>query len=196
AGARPQQHDPAAGAAGLLALLGRAPVGVDLVAMIMRKTEVVALHLVHGQRPVRRVLRQRRRCDGHAQHERAQNDREFPHANVPWLVAGPAMDPSRLYIRIPARRGSCIARPAALPSSATRRLHMTSANTIVKQVVLKAPLERVWQAIADSERFGHWFGAEVDGAFAPGARLQARIRPTRVDPEIAKFQEPYDGVAF
>lgn len=73
---------------------------------------------------------------------------------------------------------------------------MTSANTIVKQVVLKAPLERVWQAIADSERFGHWFGAEVDGAFAPGARLQARIRPTRVDPEIAKFQEPYDGVAF
>src|SRR5690606_32925732 len=78
-----------------------APVGVDLVAMIMRKTEVVALHLVHGQRPVRRVLRQRRRCDRHAQHERAQNDREFPHANVPWLVAGPAMDPSRLYIRIP-----------------------------------------------------------------------------------------------
>lgn len=73
---------------------------------------------------------------------------------------------------------------------------MTGANTIVKQVVLKAPLVRVWQAIADSERFGHWFGAEVDGAFAPGARLQARIRPTRVDPGIAKFQAPYDGVAF
>lgn len=73
---------------------------------------------------------------------------------------------------------------------------MAGANTIVKQVVLKAPLERVWQAIADPERFGHWFGAEVDGAFAPGARLQAKIRPTRVDPEIAKSQEPYDGVAF
>src|SRR5690606_7313826 len=96
----------------------------------------------------------------------------------------------------PPRRGACIARSAVLSSSATGRLHMTSANTIVKQVVLKAPLEWVWQAIADSERFGHWFGAEVDGAFAPGARLQAKIRPTRVDPEIAKFQEPYDGVAF
>src|SRR5690606_7300991 len=143
-----------------------------------------------------RVLRQRRRCDGHAQHERAQNDREFPHAMSPGWLPGPSWSRSRFYIRIPARRGACIARPAALPSSATGRLHMASANTIVKQVVLKAPLERVWQAIADSERFGHWFGAEVDGAFTPGARLQAKIRPTRVDPEIAKFQEPYDGVAF
>src|SRR5690606_13495590 len=116
--------------------------------------------------------------------------------NLPWLVAVPAMGPSRIYIRVPARRGACIAGATALPSNATGRLHMTGANTIVKQVVLKAPLERVWQAIADSERFGHWFGAEVDGAFAPGARLQAKIRPTRVNPEIAKFQAPYEGVAF
>lgn len=73
---------------------------------------------------------------------------------------------------------------------------MSKQNEIVKQVVLKAPLQRVWQALADSAAFGHWFGAEVDGAFEPGARLQARIRPTRVDADIARHQQPYDGMAF
>lgn len=73
---------------------------------------------------------------------------------------------------------------------------MNSTNQIVKQVVLDAPLERVWRAITDSAAFGTWFGAEVDGGFEAGARLRARIRPTRVDPEIARHQQPYDGVEF
>lgn len=73
---------------------------------------------------------------------------------------------------------------------------MDNDNTIRKEVVLKAPLQRVWSAIADSRAFGQWFGAEVDGAFEPGARLQTRIRPTTVDPEIARHQQPYDGMAF
>jgi uncharacterized protein YndB with AHSA1/START domain len=73
---------------------------------------------------------------------------------------------------------------------------MNHDNEIVRQVVLDAPLERVWRAIADSRAFGQWFGAEVDGPFGPGARLQARIRPTTVDPEIARHQQPYDGTPF
>lgn len=73
---------------------------------------------------------------------------------------------------------------------------MNSANEIVKQVVLQAPLERVWRAITDSTAFGTWFGAEVDGPFEAGARLRARVRPTRVDREIARHQQPYDGVEF
>lgn len=73
---------------------------------------------------------------------------------------------------------------------------MNRDNEIVKQVVLDAPLERVWRAISDSGAFGQWFGAEVEGAFEAGARLQARIRPTTVDPEIARHQQPYDGTPF
>lgn len=73
---------------------------------------------------------------------------------------------------------------------------MNSTNQIVKQVVLNAPLDRVWNAITDSNAFGTWFGAEVEGDFEAGARLRAKIRPTRVDPEIARHQQPYDGMEF
>lgn len=73
---------------------------------------------------------------------------------------------------------------------------MNRTNQIVKQVVLNAPLERVWHAITDSDAFGTWFGAEVEGDFEAGTRLRAKIRPTRVDPEIARHQAPYDGMEF
>lgn len=69
-------------------------------------------------------------------------------------------------------------------------------DRIVKQVLLKAPLERVWRAISDPKQFGTWFGAEFDGPFAAGARLTGRIVPTQVDPVIAKMQEPHAGLAF
>ncbi len=69
-------------------------------------------------------------------------------------------------------------------------------DRIVKQAVLNAPLERVWRAISDPKQFGTWFGAEFDGAFAPGARLTGRIVPTRMDAEIAKMQAPYAGTPF
>ena len=64
---------------------------------------------------------------------------------------------------------------------------------IEKHVVLKAPIERVWRAISDSAHFGAWFGCELDGPFVAGQRITGRIRPTQVDPAIAKLQQPYDG---
>lgn len=69
-------------------------------------------------------------------------------------------------------------------------------HQIVKQVVLDAPLDRVWHAITDCSAFGTWFGAEIEGDFKTGAQLQATVRPTRVDPEIARQQQPYDGMEF
>lgn len=50
-----------------------------------------------------------------------------------------------------------------------------STDKIEKQVVLRAPRERVWKALADAESFGQWFGVKLNGAFAPGARLQGKI---------------------
>lgn len=70
------------------------------------------------------------------------------------------------------------------------------ADRIEKKILLAAARERVWRAVAQAERFGHWFGVEFDGPFSAGARLQARITPTRVDPQVALMQAPYAGVGF
>lgn len=69
-------------------------------------------------------------------------------------------------------------------------------DRITKQAVLPAPRERVWHAIADAENFGTWFGAEFDGPFEAGRQLNGRIKPTRMDPEIAKVQAPHTGTPF
>ncbi len=68
-------------------------------------------------------------------------------------------------------------------------------DRIEKRILLKAPLDRVWRAVTDAKEFGSWFGIEFDGAFAPGARLTGRIKPTTVDPDVAKLQEPHTGKA-
>jgi len=72
----------------------------------------------------------------------------------------------------------------------------TSPDRIVKTVLLRAPLERVWRAVSDAQQFGAWFGVAFDGPFVAGAKLTGRIVPTQVDPEVAKTQEPYRGAAF
>jgi len=71
-----------------------------------------------------------------------------------------------------------------------------STDRIEKTVQLRAPLARVWRAISDAKEFGTWFGVELDGPFVAGARLAGRIVPTKVDPEVAKAQQPYAGRAF
>lgn len=69
-------------------------------------------------------------------------------------------------------------------------------DRIEKKVLLRAPVERVWGAIADAGNFGTWFGVQFDSPFAPGARLKGRITPTQVDPDVAKMQEPFAGHEF
>lgn len=69
-------------------------------------------------------------------------------------------------------------------------------DRIVKTAVLAAPLTRVWAAVSDARQCGAWFGAEFDGAFVAGGSLTGRIRPTTVDSEVAKLQEPHAGTPF
>ncbi len=47
-----------------------------------------------------------------------------------------------------------------------------TAEKIVKQVTLKAPIDKVWKAIADAGEFGKWFGVTLKGEFKPGAHIQ------------------------
>jgi uncharacterized protein YndB with AHSA1/START domain len=52
---------------------------------------------------------------------------------------------------------------------------MSVQDSIQKHILLCAPRARVWQALADAEQFGKWFGVKLAGSFAPGARLQGKI---------------------
>jgi uncharacterized protein YndB with AHSA1/START domain len=70
-----------------------------------------------------------------------------------------------------------------------------SSDRIEKEVLLRAPLERVWRAISDADEFGRWFGVRFDGPFVAGAPVAGVITPTAVDDEVAQAQEPYAGKA-
>ena len=44
-----------------------------------------------------------------------------------------------------------------------------SADRIERSILIQAPRAKVWQLLADAERFGRWFGADLQGQrFAPG----------------------------
>jgi uncharacterized protein YndB with AHSA1/START domain len=73
---------------------------------------------------------------------------------------------------------------------------MTVSDRITKQVTLRSPVSRLWQAVSDPREFGAWFGVEFDGPFQAGARVTGKIRPTTVDPEVAKLQAPHEGKLF
>jgi uncharacterized protein YndB with AHSA1/START domain len=70
-----------------------------------------------------------------------------------------------------------------------------STDRIEKEVLLRAPLDRVWRAISDAEEFGKWFGVRFDGPFVPGTSVTGVITPTTVDDDVAKAQEPHAGKA-
>ena len=73
---------------------------------------------------------------------------------------------------------------------------MSTTDRIEKKVVLRAPRERVWNAISDAKQFGAWFGVEFDGPFVAGAPMKGRMTPTQADREVARRQEAYAGMSF
>jgi len=66
-------------------------------------------------------------------------------------------------------------------------------DCIEKQILLQAPMSRVWDAIADARHFGAWFGMAFDGPFVVGQALTGHIVPTTVDAEVAALQAPHRG---
>jgi uncharacterized protein YndB with AHSA1/START domain len=72
----------------------------------------------------------------------------------------------------------------------------SSTDRIEKKILLRAPRKRVWNAIADSSKFGSWFGVRFDAPFVAGTTLTGRIVPTTVDADVAAAQAPYEGKAF
>jgi uncharacterized protein YndB with AHSA1/START domain len=66
-------------------------------------------------------------------------------------------------------------------------------DRIEKQILLRASRERVWRAIVDSQHFGRWFGIAFDGPFVEGRSISGTIKPTTVDPEVARMQKSFEG---
>jgi len=61
-------------------------------------------------------------------------------------------------------------------SQSTTDTETASTDRIERHVVISAPRERVWNALANAESFGTWFGADLKGKrFEPGQRTQGRI---------------------
>lgn len=48
-------------------------------------------------------------------------------------------------------------------------------DQIEKTIELKAPIERVWQALTDHREFGEWFRVSLDQPFQPGREASGRI---------------------
>jgi hypothetical protein len=69
-------------------------------------------------------------------------------------------------------------------------------DRIEKKIPLSASRKRVWGAVSDSTEFGTWFDVKFDGPFVPEAKVRGVIVPTRVNDEVAKAQQEYDGLSF
>jgi len=50
-----------------------------------------------------------------------------------------------------------------------------STDRIEKRIELRAPVSRVWRALADHREFGSWFGVNLEGPFVPGQVARGRI---------------------
>lgn len=49
-------------------------------------------------------------------------------------------------------------------------------DRIEKQVIVRAPVRRVFRAIADADEFGRWFGFTLDGPFVEGKPVTGTFR--------------------
>ncbi len=48
-------------------------------------------------------------------------------------------------------------------------------NCIDKDIVIEAPVSRVWRAITDADEFSAWFGVKLESPFAVGAEMQGMM---------------------
>ena len=48
-------------------------------------------------------------------------------------------------------------------------------DRIEKRIELKAPVSRVWRALADHLEFGEWFGVKMESPFVPGQVARGQI---------------------
>jgi uncharacterized protein YndB with AHSA1/START domain len=62
-----------------------------------------------------------------------------------------------------------------MSTGTSARSQGSSTDRIHKSIVLHAPRSKVWKALTDSQQFGQWFQARVEGPFQAGQRAEGRI---------------------
>jgi uncharacterized protein YndB with AHSA1/START domain len=60
-----------------------------------------------------------------------------------------------------------------------------STDRIEEKILLRAPVARVWRALANADEFGTWFGVKLSGKFSPGATVRGTIT-----------EKDFEGVPF
>jgi len=48
-------------------------------------------------------------------------------------------------------------------------------DRVEKKIELKAPVEKVWSALTDSQKFGEWFRVKLEGPFAVGEAVSGKV---------------------
>lgn len=72
----------------------------------------------------------------------------------------------------------------------------TYSDRIERSILLKAPRERVWRALADAQEFGTWFRLNLAGqTFAPGREVRGHVtypgyEHLKVDMLIERMEPP------
>jgi len=66
---------------------------------------------------------------------------------------------------------------------------MSSFDKIEKRVTLRAPVSRVWQAIANAKEFGRWFGINLEGDFVVGKRISGTFSRLPSEAEMMEYQK-------
>ena len=66
---------------------------------------------------------------------------------------------------------------------------MSSSDRIEKRVRLRAPVSRVWRAIADAQEFGRWFGFTLEGPFIEGQTNKGTFDGTVDEAAIVEYQK-------
>jgi uncharacterized protein YndB with AHSA1/START domain len=66
---------------------------------------------------------------------------------------------------------------------------MAESDRIEKRVTLRAPVSRVWRAIADAQEFGRWFGFTLEGPFVEGQTIKGTFDRTLDEAAIVEYQK-------
>lgn len=65
---------------------------------------------------------------------------------------------------------------------------MSELDRIEKDVLLRAPVSRVWRALTDVDEFGQWFGMKLDQPFAEGQTVTGTFNGTLDEGQIVQYQ--------
>jgi uncharacterized protein YndB with AHSA1/START domain len=66
---------------------------------------------------------------------------------------------------------------------------MGSYDRIEKRVTLRAPVSRVWRAIANAQEFGRWFGVKLEGDFVAGRTITGTFDEGLDEAAIVEYQK-------